>query len=40
VIEDFIDLVYVSIDQMIIDDLTKSLVKNKFIQFRVVLEIE
>ncbi len=39
-IEDFIDLVYVSIDQMIIDDLTKSLVKNKFIQFRVVLEIE
>jgi hypothetical protein len=40
VIEDFIDLAYVSIDQMIVDDLTKSLVRNKFIQFRVALEIE
>jgi hypothetical protein len=40
VIEDFIDLTYVSIDQMIIDDLTKSLVRNKFVQFRVALEIE
>jgi hypothetical protein len=40
VIEDFIDLVYVFIDQMIIDDLTKSLIRNKFIQFRVALEIE
>jgi hypothetical protein len=40
VIEDSIDLAYVSIDQMIADDLTKSLVRNKFIQFRVSLEIE
>jgi hypothetical protein len=40
VIEKFIDLTYVSIDQMIIDDLTKSLVKNKFVQFRAALEIE
>jgi hypothetical protein len=39
-IEEFIDLIYVFIDQIIIDDLTKSLIKNKFIQFRVVLEIE
>jgi hypothetical protein len=40
VIEEFIDLVYVFIDQMIADDLTKSLVKDKFVQFRVALEIE
>jgi hypothetical protein len=40
VIEDSIDLIYVFIDQMIIDDLTKSLIRDKFIQFRVVLEIE
>jgi hypothetical protein len=40
VIEEFIDLTYVSIDQMITDDLTKSLVRNKFVQFRVALEIE
>jgi hypothetical protein len=40
VIEDSIDLIYVFIDQMIIDNLTKSLIRNKFIQFRVVLEIE
>jgi hypothetical protein len=40
VIEDFIDLIYVFIDQMITDDLTKSLIKEKFIQFRVVLKIE
>ncbi len=40
VIEDFIDLIYVFIDQMIIDDLTKSLIKDKFIQFRVALEVE
>jgi hypothetical protein len=40
VIEEFIDLIYVSIDQMIIDHLTKSLIKNKFVQFRVVLKIE
>jgi hypothetical protein len=39
-IEEFIDLIYVFIDQMIIDDLTKSLIKNKFVQFRVVLKIE
>jgi hypothetical protein len=40
VIEEFIDLIYVSIDQMIVDDLTKSLIRNKFVQFRVVLKIE
>jgi hypothetical protein len=40
VIEEFIDLAYVFIDQMIIDDLTKSLIKDKFVQFRVALEIE
>jgi hypothetical protein len=40
VIEDFIDLIYVSIDQMIVDDLTKSFVEDKFIQFRVALKIE
>jgi hypothetical protein len=39
-IEVFIDLIYVFIDQMIIDDLTKSLIKDKFVQFRVVLKIE
>jgi hypothetical protein len=39
-IEEFIDLTYVSINQMIADDLTKSLIKDKFVQFRVVLEIE
>ncbi len=40
VIEEFIDLAYVFIDQMIADDLTKSLIKDKFVQFRVALEIE
>jgi hypothetical protein len=40
VIEEFIDLAYVFIDQMIADDLTKSLIKNKFVQFRAALEIE
>jgi hypothetical protein len=40
VIEEFIDLAYVSIDQMIVDDLTKSLVRDKFVQFRAALEIE
>jgi hypothetical protein len=40
VIEEFIDLIYVSIDQMIADDLTKSLIRDKFVQYRVVLEIE
>jgi hypothetical protein len=39
-IEEFIDLIYVSIDQMIADDLTKSLIRDKFVQFRVALEIE
>jgi hypothetical protein len=40
VIEEFIDLVYVSINQMIADDLTKSLIRDKFVQFRAALEIE
>ncbi len=40
VIEDFIDLTYVLIDQMIADDLTESLVRDKFAQFRVALKIE
>jgi hypothetical protein len=40
VIEEFIDLIYVSIDQMIADDLTKSLIRDKFVHFRVALEIE
>jgi hypothetical protein len=30
-IDKFIDLIYVFINQMIIDDLTKSLIKNKFV---------
>jgi hypothetical protein len=40
VIEEFIDLFYVLIDQMIVDDLIKSLIKNKFVQFRAALKIE
>jgi hypothetical protein len=40
VIEKFIDLFYVFIDQMIVDDLIKSLIRDKFVQFRVALEIE
>jgi hypothetical protein len=40
VIEKFIDLAYVFINQMIADDLKKSLIRNKFVQFRVALEIE
>jgi hypothetical protein len=40
VIEEFIDLAYVFIDQMITDDLTKSLIKDKFVQFRAALKIE
>ncbi len=40
VIEEFIDLFYVLIDQMIVDDLIKSLIRDKFVQFRVALEIE
>ncbi len=39
-IKDFIDLIYVFIDQMIIDDLTKLLISDKFIQFRLLLKIE
>jgi hypothetical protein len=39
-IEESIDLIYVLNDQMIIDDLTKPLIKDKFVQFRVVLKIE
>jgi hypothetical protein len=30
-IEEFIDLFYVLIDQMIVDDFIKSLIKNKFV---------
>ncbi len=40
VIEGSIDLFYVLIDQMIADDLTKSLIRDKFVQFRAALEIE
>ncbi len=40
VTERFIDLTYVLINQMIVDDLIKSLVKNKFVQFRVILKIQ
>jgi hypothetical protein len=40
VIDEFIDLFYVFIDQMIADDLIKSLIRDKFVQFRVALEIE
>ncbi len=40
VIKEFINLAYVSIDQMIADDLTKSLVRDKFVQFRTALKIE
>jgi hypothetical protein len=40
VIEEFIYLAYVSIDQMIADDLTKSLIRDKFVQFRAALKIE
>ncbi len=40
VIEELINLIYVLIDQMIIDDLIKSLTKDKFVQYRVALEIE
>jgi hypothetical protein len=40
VIEESIDLFYVLIEQMIADDLIKSLIKDKFVQFRVALEIE
>jgi hypothetical protein len=39
-IEECIDLFYVLIDQMIMNDFIKSLIKNKFVQFRVALEIE
>ncbi len=40
VTEESIDLFYVLIDQMIADDLIKSLIKDKFVQFRAALEIE
>ncbi len=40
VIDESIDLAYIFTDQMIIDDLTKSLIRDKFVQFRVALEIE
>jgi hypothetical protein len=39
-IEEFIDLFYVLIDQMIVDDLITSLIRDKFAQFRATLEIE
>jgi hypothetical protein len=39
-IEESIDLFYVLIDQMIVDDLTKSLIRDKFVQFRAALKIE
>jgi hypothetical protein len=39
-IEEFIDLFYVLIDQMIIDDFIKSLIKDKFVWFRAALKIE
>jgi hypothetical protein len=40
VIEEFIDLFYVLIVQMIVDDFIKSLIRDKFVQLRVALEIE
>jgi hypothetical protein len=40
VIEESIDLFYVFIDQMIADDLIKSLIRDKFVQFRAALKIE
>jgi hypothetical protein len=40
VIEELIDLFHVFIDQMIVDDFIKSLIRNKFIQFRAALKIE
>jgi CobQ-like glutamine amidotransferase family enzyme len=40
VTEESIDLFYVLIDQMIIDELIKSLIRDKFVQFRAALEIE
>jgi CobQ-like glutamine amidotransferase family enzyme len=40
VAEGFIDLAYVFTDQMIADGLTKSLARDKFVQFRAALGIE
>jgi hypothetical protein len=40
VIEESIDLFYVLIDQRIVDDLIKSLIRDKFVQSRAALEIE
>jgi hypothetical protein len=39
-IDELVDLVYIFTKQMIIDDLTKSLIRNKFVQFRVALKIK
>ncbi len=39
-IEESINLFYVFIYQMIVDDLIKSLIRDKFVQFRAALEIE
>ncbi len=40
VVDESIDLIYILTKQMIIDDLIKSLIKNKFVQYQIVLEIE
>jgi hypothetical protein len=40
VIEEFIDLTYVFIHQIITDDLTKSLIRDKFVQFHAALKIQ
>jgi hypothetical protein len=40
VIDEFINLFYMFIDQIIINDLIKLLIKNKFVQFRVASKIE
>jgi hypothetical protein len=39
-IDELIDLAYILTNQIIVDDLTKSLIRNKFVQFRIVLKIE
>jgi hypothetical protein len=40
VVDESIDLIYIFTNQMIIDDLTKSLIRNKFTQFQIALEIK
>jgi hypothetical protein len=40
IVDESIDLIYILRKQIIIDDLIKSLIKIKFVQFRVVLKIE